>query len=219
MDPTSTSATPPDERSSWRGALAAVVLLGVAGVAVFTFAVAYSFAETYGADLEFAPVVAAVAAAVMAGLLFLARRLVRWARPPAMALLAGALLLAIATAATGTLLGDRERSGARQAAATACDGAVGTELEALADASGRVVLQDDSKTRGNDRGECIAYVNATPDDVVAAARSLGWEVASPDQVVSPSGIPVTIGVFAPEPNVAPAVELTAGGGDAPVDRR
>lgn len=189
--------------------LAVVVLLGVAGSGVFTFAIAYSFAETYGADPEFASVVAGVAAAIMTGLLLLVRRLLRWVRPPTMALFAGALLLAVATAATGTILGGREQAASREAATTACDGAVGTDLEALAEASGSVVLQNDSKTQGNDRGECIALVNATPDDVVAAARSLGWEAASPGQLVSRSGVVVTIEVFEPEPNVAPAVELTA----------
>jgi hypothetical protein len=203
----STTPEPTPDRMLRRGA-AAAVLLPAAFLIVAVWVVAFDFARLYGlaGTLSVALLVAVAGGLLVAGLLLLARRIAGLRRPAGAMLLAGALLLAVATAATGAMVGDRQLAEGAQTSASACEGDVGRDLEELARTSGQlaageetrpnsgVVLQNGSATYSTSTGECIALVNAQVADVEAAAGSLGWTVESSELVISPAGVPVSIGL-------------------------
>jgi hypothetical protein len=161
---------------------------------------------------------------VVTGLLVLARGIGGYSQPGLAVVVATGMLATPLASVSGASVGHASWAPSEWPLEPECDGDVEAELVALAEATGRiaaggerrpnwgVVLHNGSPTLALETGECIALVNATPDDVVAAAASIGWGLEGPDSTISPSGMPLVFSLYEddgpPEPDTHPVVQLS-----------
>jgi hypothetical protein len=193
----------------------------VALVTVGSFVVA----ELLGLRVTLGPAVGngLLVGVVVTGLLVLARGVVGFSRPGLVVVIAVGMLATPLASVAGASVGHASWVASERPLEPECDGDVAAELVVLAEATGRiaaggeprpnwgVVLQNGSPTWALDTGECIALVNATPDDVVAAAASIGWGLEGANSTISPSGMPIVFSLDEDdgprEPDMHPVVQL------------